>query len=141
MRLFFSIFCALWSFHAAGQEVCSLKTLQENLDAKPEIVATKDNSYIIETKEPKKFISIDRRVPCSEADLLKLGFEIRTSLNITPVESTGGGFEAVTLYQRKSLAVRCFFEYGLDKPGQEAKITWSRTACQQVVPVRVRQGG
>ena len=130
--LFFKIGCAF-----AAQDSCSLAMLQENLDVAAAVVPEKSNMYLVQSTDTKKAVSIERRVPCSEADLLKLGFQIRQTTRYSPAQSTAGGFEEVALYQREQYTLRCYFEYALDKPGRNAKVLWSRGACQQIVPTRL----
>lgn len=121
----------------AAQDSCSLTMLQQNLDVGAVVVPEKSSGYIVQSSDPKKAVSIELRVPCSEADLLKLGFLIRHTVRYSPGQSTAGGFEEVALYQREQFALRCYFEYELDKPGENAKVLWSRSACQQIVPTRL----
>lgn len=121
----------------AAQETCSLTSLQENLDIAAAVSPDKSTAYLVQSVDPKKIISIELRVPCSEADLLKLGFQIRQNIRYSASQSTAGGFEEVALYQREQFALRCYFEYALDKPGRNAKVLWSRSACQQIVPTRL----
>lgn len=132
MSLLFKMSCA-----CAAQDLCTLTTLQQNLDAAAAVVPEKSGMYLVQSTDDKKAVSIERRVPCSEADLLKLGFQIRQTTRYSPAQSTAGGFEEVALYQREQFALRCYFEYELDKPGKNAKVLWSRGACQQIVPTRL----
>jgi hypothetical protein len=131
--LFFKVCCAY-----AAQNSCSLTMLQQNLDVAAAVMPEKSNAYLVQSVDPKKVISAELRVPCSEADLLKLGFQIQQNIRYNPGQSTGGGFEEVALYQKEQFALRCYFEYELDKPSENAKVLWSRSACQQIVPNRLR---
>lgn len=121
----------------AAQDACSLPLLKKNLDIAAAVIPEKSNAYLVQSIDPKEIVSVERRVPCSEADLLKLGFKIRENIRYSPGQSTAGGFEEVVLYQREQFALRCYFEYALDKPSENAKVLWSRSACQQIVPTRL----
>lgn len=136
MRYFFLVLCIIPIFGFA-QGRCDIKDLQKNLAVEPAVIPEKGNSLLVQSTDATKVVSSELRVACIEADLLKLGFAIRAYQRVAPIHSTGASYEEITIYQREEVAVRCYQEYALDKPGPEARPLWSRSACQQIVPIRL----
>jgi hypothetical protein len=71
-------------------------------------------------------------------DLLQLGFELRAAQRHGPEDSTNGAFEEILYFQRGSLLLKCYDELTLSARSDSARVTSSRSACQQVVPSRLR---
>jgi hypothetical protein len=131
------LFFALTSTLSFGQSLCKMETFKANLATPNAVVPTKENFGIAESTDPTKFLSIEKRVLCTESDLLNLGFQIRAMNRYGPSESSNGRFETQTLYQLGKFAVNCYYEYELDKPGKTSQVIWSRAACQQIASNRV----
>jgi hypothetical protein len=121
----------------AQSNTCTLETMKNNLAAKAEITSNPSTS-LIEASDNAHFASNERRIACSEADLLRMGFSIKATWREGPAQSTNKGFEEMTIYELNELAVRCYAEYQLDAPGPSSKVLWSRYACQQIVPTRLK---
>lgn len=117
---------------------CNLASLEANLAQAPEVDFPPAKGAILQSPDDNLFVSTERRVPCAEYQLLKLGFEVQASWRAGPTDSTNGAFEEMTLYQRGPLSVRCYSEFSLSNAGPMSKVYWTRYACQQIVPPRLR---
>lgn len=126
------------SVPVASASTCSLTALQRNAQV-PAGVAPDPRTSLVQAPSPAThYVSNERRVPCSVADLLQLGFELKTAQRHGPQDSTNGAFEEILYLQRGSLLVKCYDELTLSARSDSAQVTSSRSACQQVVQSRLR---
>lgn len=122
----------------ASALICSLTALQRNAQM-PAEVAPDARTFLVQAPSPAtNYVSNERRVACSVADLLQLGFELKTAQRHGPEDSTNGAFEEILYLQRGSLLVKCYDELTLTARSDSAQVTSSRSACQQVVQSRLR---
>lgn len=117
---------------------CSLAALQQNARVTAEVAPDPRTSLVQAPSPATHYISNERRVACSVADLLQLGFELKAAQRHGPEGSTNGAFEEILYLERGSLLVKCYDELTLSARLDSAQVTSSRSACQQVVQSRLR---
>ncbi len=125
----------------AATQACSLATMEANLQ-KPSEIAPDPQTMLVESPDPSQtFVSAERRIPCTTADLLLQGFELKSAYRSGPEASTNGAFEGVAYLQRGHLLVICYDEMRLSERTDNAQVLGTRSACQQVVQPRLRSTG
>jgi hypothetical protein len=129
---------------AAGAESvqqCSTQALLDNLKVSAEI-RPNQSSFLIQSPDPQKsFVSSEKRIPCTEADLMTMGFDLKTAYRTGPADSTNGAFESVAYYQHGPVLVACYNEMTLSDRSDAAQVLSTRSACQQVVQPRLMTVG
>lgn len=121
----------------ADDNACTIDILQSNLAINAEVVPSAPNRLILESSQADKFLSVGRLVPCTAADLLNIGFEFRGLLRYGPNNSTNGAFEEVSVLQKNTIVVTCYYEFDLSERTRNSRISWSRSACGQIVQPRL----
>ena len=122
-------------------QVCSIANMEANLQQPAEVLPNAQNLLVQSPNPDQTFANMERRVPCSTADLLVLGFELKTAYRSGPQDSTNGAFEGVSYLQRGPLLVVCYDEMRLSDRSDSAKVLSTRFACQQIVQPRFRSTG
>jgi hypothetical protein len=138
MRSFFKFLCfSSFTLIALPAFSCTLLEMRTNLERTPDVVASKENGGIVQSSDPNMFTSFEKRVTCTDSDLLKLGFQFKSMQRYAPGASTNGAYETVSSYQLNDFLIHCYTEFALDKPGLEAKVLWVRNVCQQITPAKL----
>ena len=116
-------------------DTCNIDLFEKN-SSNPSAVMPND-SNIYKSPDAGQSIFTEKRLPCTSADLLALGFEIKVSQRYGPRDSTNGGFEDVLVLQKGKYAVFCYSEFALRKIKGKTVMNSGDIACQQLVQPRL----
>ena len=126
-----SLLCTAWSPAEAN---CSIDAMTANLQVPSDVpLGGEASKFVAESPDQNRWLNQLKPVPCSIADLLTLGFEIRTSSSQGGADTKARNIDSNVL-QLGRIAVVCTYEYDLD--GLD-KVKYSRANCAQFVPYRL----